>query len=474
MRRLSRRDLLRDMGIGAAAVLAAACQPKVVEVTRVVEKEVEKVVKETVIVEGTPQVVEKVVEKAVTAAPVTEPVTLVVETYQWEEGGFREWMDWINAKLVSEQPNVKIEKRSAPYTEYWDKLLVKMQAGTMGDVFQGQWQNIEQWLAIGGLEAMNNYVDIDEVKALIEPALWSRIAVKDQLMGVPTMFTTSCAMIYNTKHFEAAGVTMPGTGEQDAWLDMTVKELTQAPERYGVVVHTIATNQLNEDLNKFVAAWNAAYSLEDGTPTCGTPEMVGAIEFYRRIVESGATPIGTEKTVYRPMVWNGKISQIIDGSWVFGMAMAEKGEAISELSASPLPFPTPRALLSFNLYQLYGKSKVKDLGAKWLSIAFSEEGAVEFSKLTGNPHARKMELPQSLVDQMPWLPAYATIMGTDLEADLNPGFTLVRAEADDIIRLWADRAILTREITPEEAAAGMQRDLEELSKRHGGKTMATE
>jgi len=48
---MTRRQLLRTIGIGSAGLALAACQPKVVEVTRVVEKEVEKVVKETVVVE---------------------------------------------------------------------------------------------------------------------------------------------------------------------------------------------------------------------------------------------------------------------------------------------------------------------------------------------------------------------------------------------------------------------------------------
>jgi ABC-type transport system substrate-binding protein len=73
-KKISRRDVVRGLGIVAAGAAATACQPKTV----IVEKEVEKVVtqivketvKETVIVEGTPQVVEKevttVVEKEVT------------------------------------------------------------------------------------------------------------------------------------------------------------------------------------------------------------------------------------------------------------------------------------------------------------------------------------------------------------------------------------------------------------------------
>ena len=63
-RQCTRRELLRYFGLAGSAAVLAACQPKVVEVTKIVEKEVEKVVKETVIVAGTPKVVEKVVKKS--------------------------------------------------------------------------------------------------------------------------------------------------------------------------------------------------------------------------------------------------------------------------------------------------------------------------------------------------------------------------------------------------------------------------
>ena len=48
-KRLTRRDLLRTFGVGIAATALAACQPQIVEVTKIVEKE--KVVQQTVVVE---------------------------------------------------------------------------------------------------------------------------------------------------------------------------------------------------------------------------------------------------------------------------------------------------------------------------------------------------------------------------------------------------------------------------------------
>jgi ABC-type glycerol-3-phosphate transport system substrate-binding protein len=403
------------------------------------------------------------------AAPSRAPVTLVVETYQWEEAGFKDWMDWINQQLTAKFPHITVEKRSAPSTQYWDKIIVKAQSGTLGDVFQLSGPILDQFLAMGGVESVNKFIDVPAAQKLMPLPLWRLISRQDQLMGVPTLTTTNQIMIYNTKHFEAAGISMPGAGKQEQWLADTVK-LTKAPDRYGVVVHTIATGQFMEDLRKFIIAWNTQFSLPDGKPTCNAKEVVEAIAFYRKIVKSGATPIGTEKTIYRPMVWDGKISQLLDGSWVFGMAKSSSGKALSDLSAAPLPFPSQRGNLTFNMYCMYAKSKVKEAAAEWLKIAWSEEGAVKFAEFTGSPHAHKVALPQNLVQKMPWLPAYQKVLATDPVADPNPGFAIVRSEADDILIRWAARAVITGEISAQDACEGMQREMERLSKKYDGKT----
>ena len=75
-KRISRREALKGLGFAVAGAALAACQPKTVVVKEEVEKVVTQVVKETVIVAGTP----KVVEKVVTATPVPGEVP---EVWVW-------------------------------------------------------------------------------------------------------------------------------------------------------------------------------------------------------------------------------------------------------------------------------------------------------------------------------------------------------------------------------------------------------
>ena len=74
-----RRAFLRAFGAGAAAAAMGACAPKTVLVEKEVTREVEKVVKETVVVEGEPVEVTKVVkETVVVKEEVEKEVTRVV------------------------------------------------------------------------------------------------------------------------------------------------------------------------------------------------------------------------------------------------------------------------------------------------------------------------------------------------------------------------------------------------------------
>ncbi|MGC9361047.1 MAG: ABC transporter substrate-binding protein, partial [Anaerolineae bacterium] len=134
---MGRRQFLRLAGLGCGATFLAACKrevvvetlveevEKVVKETVVVEKEVEKVVKETV-------VVEKEVEKIVTATPVMQEVT--VRFMIW--GGAAEKAAWdARYKLFRDKyPNIRVAIVYPP-GNYQEKLTAMIASGTAPDVF---------------------------------------------------------------------------------------------------------------------------------------------------------------------------------------------------------------------------------------------------------------------------------------------------------------------------------------------------
>ena len=149
---VTRRDFVRLSGLAAAATLAAACQPKVVEV--------EKVVKETVMVAGTPQVVEKVVKETVQVEKVVQQ-TVVVEkaapeaiTLEWWFGwGGGDLLDAIAFRFQQEHPDIRVNPLAPGSMD--EKLLTSIGGGTPPDVAVGN-------IAFGEMCARNVFTELDD------------------------------------------------------------------------------------------------------------------------------------------------------------------------------------------------------------------------------------------------------------------------------------------------------------------------
>lgn len=146
MKRLDRRSFLRAAALGGAGILAAACQPEVVE----------KIVKETVMVEGEAQVIEKVVketvvvevEKEVAAQPAPQgPVSVVFARFFGEcadeyEGiteisqgrGECGIIQVITNAWNAEHPDQHVETMVVGWGEHYQRLAAGLAAGETADI----------------------------------------------------------------------------------------------------------------------------------------------------------------------------------------------------------------------------------------------------------------------------------------------------------------------------------------------------
>jgi len=232
MKSLSRRDLLRYAGLGSAGLALAACQPKIIKETVVVEKvvketvQVEKVVKEAVEVQKeVTRVVEKVVEKEAAPKPKVE---LRIHTNQGDQ-----WYGWMNEAWErnvggwrSDHPEItlKFEPVAGWTADYFPKIFAHVAAGTLGDVvwFPPRHRNNISWGTeykivrdLLPLVDATKYNLKELYPGVVEAATW-----EGKFYWMPITSEPSCPVIAYNKDM-AAKFNMPEPSNEWDYLELT-------------------------------------------------------------------------------------------------------------------------------------------------------------------------------------------------------------------------------------------------------------
>ncbi len=213
--RLSRRNLLKAGAVAVSGVLLGACQPEVVE--KVVEKEVTRVVKEEVEVEGTPQVVEKVI----TVVP-EEPEETVTLNFLNRGGEYIAGVMDEQMSLYKEtHPNIEFEINAVPGYSHQETLLMMISAGTGPDMWfdanrttgmlteKGVTLNLEPYF-----EADPNFNEDDFVENV-----WIAQTYRGDRWGIP-WDSGAMYMTFNMDLFDEAGLDYPDPQEWLTWDDI--------------------------------------------------------------------------------------------------------------------------------------------------------------------------------------------------------------------------------------------------------------
>ena len=225
---LTRREILR-LGAVASAAALAGCAPKIVEVTKIVEKEKE-VIKE--VTKEVEKVVEKVVEKEkVVTKEVEKQVTVIVDKNAqkmaqmkgkivWDtfraQPGKGEWgTDRLDA-FKQMYPDVTVELRPIPQTAQQDaygKMYAMEAAGDLGDVCAFDPSHYHFWRAIDKniIMPVDEFISADKLNLTQWfPQFMEMQKYKGKMYGLPSWgWTGYDCMVINAAILEADGVKTP-------------------------------------------------------------------------------------------------------------------------------------------------------------------------------------------------------------------------------------------------------------------------
>jgi ABC-type glycerol-3-phosphate transport system substrate-binding protein len=276
-REVSRRAFLRLAAAATAGTLLAACQPKVVEVT----KEVEKVVKETVIVQ----------EQGKPADTGEKVVRILLSAWAVGEIPF----DTAAREFNEAHPGVNVQIQTS--FEGWDtKVIAQINDGTLEWCAAGiltPFLDMQRWVATQMIQPMDDYIAASSEAGAADllsdmiPTVKDDASYEGKFYSVPYSFE-NITFNWRVDYFNAVGATeAPETW--DDWLRIAVELKKWGADQQ--IYPTAFAGQLWTDIGALAcAAMDNPYTA-DGLIDWEAPELIECLAFYKRlIVEEELTP----------------------------------------------------------------------------------------------------------------------------------------------------------------------------------------
>jgi multiple sugar transport system substrate-binding protein len=414
---IGRRAFLRAALATSGALALAACQPKVVEVEKlvketvvvekVVEKPVEKVVKETVIQEAT-----KVVEKIVMVTPKASDIKAELRIGGWFDKGTQATVDKQLQMFKASFPNVTVSTVIMDFEPA--KSVVMLASGAGPDVF---WVNNDQtapWAARQALFTLDDLIardhldmsDFYDVGKFLYSYQGKTYAIAEYLGPLMIMA--------NPLLFEKAGVKLPPYDYKDpSWtlnsLLETAKALTKRTgtgpaEQYGFYVGTSISRW-------FPFLWDFGGAVMDDwkNPTkvvWDSPETVEALQWIadlrlKHLVTSSAAE--EQGLPMQSQFTTGKLAMVVEGGWMWPTFSTP--EVLAKVPWEVFPMPRgPKGQytrMAGDGYGMAARTKYPDLAWELLKHVTLGEGAKVFwdkALCKGMPPTRAMANDKSFLE----------------------------------------------------------------------------
>jgi len=355
MRKVTRRDLLRASGLGGLSFLAAACQPKVVEVTKVVKE----VIKETVVVEGTPQVVEKEVTKIV-KEEVEKVVTATASAPEMQEIIWSTWaggdaevnlkqatVDEFNATRGA-QLGIDLSARiTTDYGGYWTKLPTSFAGGDAPDAVWSFATSWVEWIYNDWIRDLTPYVELEPEVSAIRTALElvssGSHSFLGRVYGIPHLVQIYGTQ-FNVEMFDEAGIDYPPANWDDP--DWTVQKFTEYAQALTKRTSDGTAEQLGAQVSTSLLAWSGYAHVEGNggrifddnwTQFLGDqPEAVEVGQWNYDLFNKYKVSPTPEEGSAGFSFWNGKVAMMIS-LITWPARLIESGYGVWTPELAPLP-----------------------------------------------------------------------------------------------------------------------------------------
>lgn len=381
------------------------------------------------------------------ATATAEEITLRLPSWWFGEPGNQIWMEKVVEEFMKENPDIKVEGYNVPYGSYADQMLLEMSSGNPPDVIHLLNMNIGDFLRNDLLLPLDDYLaDSDITPETYSPAQFeSPLIVDGKSYGVIHM-VANYIPFYNEDELKAAGYDSFPDNPQD-FLELA-KKTTIAPDQFGYAAMVKPGSYIETYMD--VAQWviaNGGHFAEDGKPTVDDPRNIEAVTMFKELFDEGVMPRDVDKSTYRQMWWQGKVTTLFDGAWMMGFAREGNPEIVGKLRTAQMPWPGHRTAAAFQLWAIPKDAPHPDASFKLIEFMQNAKWQKEMVSITNTVSPRLNNLPDGYLEANPWFENFqiasdeyaVSIMPAGLELYGNEVLKIIADKIEEI--LYNDRPV---------------------------------
>jgi multiple sugar transport system substrate-binding protein len=292
-----------------------------------------------------------------------------------------------------------------------------------------------QLVELGAIRPIEDLLDVSTVKAELDPALQSSMALENHLWSIP-FATNNVGIFYRPSLFQAAGIeTLPKTWEE---FRAVARQLTR--DRNGDGVPDQHAIQLALGKGEFTIFtwlpffWSGGSTIETASHPEGLtvdiqPDgAIAALQFWQDLVKDGSAILSQpERGFELDNFLAGKVAMQISGPWTLGQLQQSK----TDFGVFPMPTQqdSATALGGENLFLFKSTPERERAAWTFMEYVLSEEFQTEWALGTGylpvNLKSRQNSKYQAFIQQQPALTVFLQQMVQARSRPLFAGYNRI-------------------------------------------------
>lgn len=306
------------------------------------------------------------------------------------------------------------------------KILTAVVGNTSPDILSFDPQLTGQFMELGAIQPLEEWLDKFPLKSEISPNLWEELKLDGHLWSIP-LSTSNVGIFYRPKLFQAAGITqVPKTWEE---LREVAKKLTidrngdNRPEQYGILLPLGKEEWTVFTWFPFLLSAGGEV-VTNNRPNLTNPGAIAALQFWQDILKDGSATLSSPERGYEEDAFiAGRVAMQITGPWTYIM------KSNVDFNVFPIPASVKPATVTGtgNIYLMKTTPAREQAALKFFEYVLSEKFQTEWSMGTGflpvNLKSAQSQAYQEFLQQKPVLKVFIDQMPVAGSRPIIPGYT---------------------------------------------------